>query len=111
MVERKQEKQCINKLWNLKDLYKKAKENNCTSGSSPETSFFSRRFPWDTLREENKLGRKECGIKDWTFKIGKIVELKIVNGQSIAWIAELKNAKKDFWVENNEFLQSNCKIT
>ena len=64
MVERKQEKQCINKLWNLKDLYKKAKENNCTSGSSPETSFFSRRFPWDTLREENKLGRKECGIKD-----------------------------------------------
>ena len=64
MVERKQEKQCIDKLWNLKDLYKKAKENNCTSGASPESSFFFQRFPWDTLREENKLERKECGIKD-----------------------------------------------
>ena len=44
MVERKQEKQCIDKLWNLKDLYKKAKENNCTSGASPESSFFFKDF-------------------------------------------------------------------
>ena len=36
------------------------------------------------------------------FKIGEIAELKIANGQSIAWIAELKNEKKYFWVENKE---------
>ena len=58
----------------------------------------------NTLRKENKLGRKECGMKvaNWTFNIGEIVELKIANGQGIARIAELKNANKHFWVENNE---------
>ena len=58
----------------------------------------------NTLRKENKLGRKECGIKivHWTFNMGEIVELKIANGQSIARIAELKNANKHFWVENKK---------
>ena len=44
----------------------------------------------------------ELKIANWTFKIGEIAELKIANGQSLAWIAELKNAKKRFWVENKE---------
>ena len=30
------------------------------------------------------------------------MELKIANGQSIARIAELKNANKHFWVENKK---------
>ena len=41
-------------------------------------------------------------IANWTSKIGEIAELKIANGQSIARIAELKNEKKYFWVENKE---------
>ena len=42
-------------------------------------------------------------IANWTFKIGEIAELKIANGQSLPWIAELKNvAKKRVWVENKE---------
>ena len=44
----------------------------------------------------------ELKIANWTFKIGEIAELKIANGQSLAWIAELKNVKKGFWVENKE---------
>ena len=44
----------------------------------------------------------ELKIANWTFKIGEIAELKIANGQSIALIAELKNEKKHFWVENKE---------
>ena len=44
----------------------------------------------------------ELKIANWTFKIGEIAELKIANGQNLAWIAELKNAKKRFWVENKE---------
>ena len=44
----------------------------------------------------------ELNIGDGTFKIGEIAELKIPNGQSIVWIAELKKAKKHFWVENKE---------
>ena len=44
----------------------------------------------------------ELKIANWTFKIGEIAELKIANGQSLAWIAELKNAKKRFWVENKK---------
>ena len=40
----------------------------------------------NTLRKENKLGRKECGMKiaNWTFNTGEIVELKIANRQGIA---------------------------
>ena len=40
----------------------------------------------NTLRKENKLGRKECGMKiaNWTFNIGQIVELRIANRQGIA---------------------------
>ena len=49
--------------------------------------------------EENNV---ELKIANWTFKIGEIAELKIANGQSLASIAELKNAKKRFWVENKE---------
>ena len=44
----------------------------------------------------------ELKIANWTFEIGEIAELKIANGQSLAWIAELKNTKKRFWVENKE---------
>ena len=44
----------------------------------------------------------ELKIANWIFKIGEIAELNIANGQSLAWIAELKNAKKRFWVENKE---------
>ena len=44
----------------------------------------------------------ELKIANGTFQIGEIAELKIANGQSLAWIAELKNAKKRFWVENKE---------
>ena len=51
------------------------------------------------LAEKYLAGKK---IANWNFKIGEIVELKIADGQSIAWIVELKNAKKHFWVENNE---------
>ena len=40
----KTKKQCTDKLRNLKDLYKKAKENNRTSGASPETSLFFEDF-------------------------------------------------------------------
>ena len=32
----------------------------------------------------------------WTYRTGEIAELKIANGQSIIWIAKLKNAKKAF---------------
>lgn len=58
-----------------------------------------------TLREENKVEKKknlELKIANWSFKIGEIVELKIANAQSLAFIAELKNMKKHFWVENKE---------
>ena len=40
----------------------------------------------------------ELKIANWTFKIGEIAELKIANGQSLAWVAELKNAE----IENKE---------
>ena len=45
--------------------------------------------------EENNV---EVKIANWTFKIGEIAELKNANGQSLAWIAQLKKAKKHFWV-------------
>ena len=55
---------------------------------------------------ENKLNLEEKNVElkiaNWTFEIGEIAELKIANGQGIAWIAELKNAKKHLWVENKE---------
>ena len=41
-------------------------------------------------------------IANWAFKVVEIVELKIANGQNIAWTVELKDAKKHFWVENKE---------
>ena len=44
----------------------------------------------------------ELKISNWTFKIGDVTELKIANGQNIASIVKLKNAKKHFWVENKE---------
>ena len=40
----KTKKQCTDKLRNLKDFYKKAKENNRISGASPETSPFFEDF-------------------------------------------------------------------
>ena len=56
-----------------------------------------------TLSEENKCGRNvKLKIVNWTFEIGEILELKIANRQSIAWIGELRNAKKHCWVENKE---------
>ena len=55
-------------------------------------------YPIYYLKEKNM----ELNIANWTFEIGEIAELKIANGQSLAWIAELKNAKKRFWVENKE---------
>ena len=59
---------------------------------------------WYSLREKTNLEEKnvELKIANWTFKIGEFAELKIANGQSIAWIVELKNAKKHFWAENKE---------
>ena len=38
----------------------------------------------------------ELKIANWTYEIGETAELKIANGQSLAWIAELKNVKKHF---------------
>ena len=46
------------------------------------------------LKENNV----EVKIANWTFKIGEIAELKNANGLSLAWIAQLKKAKKHFWV-------------
>ena len=44
----------------------------------------------------------ELNIANWTYKIGEIAELKAANGQSLARIAKLKNAKRHFCVENKE---------
>ena len=41
---KKSKKQCTDKLRNLKELYKKAKENNPASGAAPETSPFYQDF-------------------------------------------------------------------
>ena len=46
-------------------------------------------------------------IANWAFKVVEIVELKIANGQNIAWTVELKDAKKHFWVENKELKITN----
>ena len=46
-------------------------------------------------------------IANWAFKVVEIVELKIANGQNIAWIVELKDAKKHFWAENKELKITN----
>ena len=49
----------------------------------------------------------ELKIANWTFKIGEIAELKILNGKNIAWIAELKMQSifglkiRNHWLQNN----------